>query len=110
VPKEIGALPSNFGYAAYLPGRAMAERCSLMVLDGGHGSVMTGLAVGTAAVIIPAITERESNARRVVALGAGEIVLPGDGADGEKPIDVGQFDAKVQRALSESAIANRLGE
>jgi hypothetical protein len=34
------------------------------------------------------ITERESNARRVVALGAGEIVLPVDGADGEKRIDV----------------------
>ncbi len=79
VPAELGTLPSNFHHAAYLPGRAMAERCDLMVHHGGHGSSMTGLAAGTPAVIIPTITERESNARRVVALGAGEIVLPVDG-------------------------------
>ena len=101
VPKEIGSLPSNFRHAVYLPGRAMAERCDLMVHHGGHGSVMTGLAAGTPAVIIPTITERESNARRVVALGAGEIVLPVDGADGEKHIGVDEFKATVHRVLNE---------
>jgi len=101
VPKEFGALPSNFHHAAYLPGLAMAERCHLMVHHGGHSSVMTGLSAGTPAVIIPTITERESNARRVAALGAGEIVLPVDGADGEKIIDVAEFSAKVRRVLSE---------
>ncbi|MGB7622293.1 MAG: nucleotide disphospho-sugar-binding domain-containing protein [Terriglobia bacterium] len=101
MPREFGALPSNFRHAAYLPGRAMAERCDLMVHHGGHGSVMTGLAAGTPAVIIPTITERESNARRVMALGAGEIVVPVDGADGEKHIDVADFSAKVHRVLAE---------
>ena len=101
VPKDIGTLPSNFHHAAYLPGRAMAERCDLMVHHGGHSSVMTGLSAGTPAVIIPTITERESNARRVVALGAGEIVLPVDGVDGEKRIDVADFSAKVHRVLNE---------
>jgi len=62
-------------HAPYLPGRAMAERCDLIVHHGGHSSVMTGLSVGTPAVIIPTITERESNARRLAALGAGEIVM-----------------------------------
>jgi hypothetical protein len=76
VPEEFGTLPSNFHHAAYLPGRAMAEHCDLMVHHGGHSSVMTGLSAGTPAVIIPTITERESNARRLAALGAGEIVLP----------------------------------
>jgi UDP:flavonoid glycosyltransferase YjiC (YdhE family) len=79
----------------------MAERCDLMVHHGGHSSVMTGLSAGTPAAIIPTITERESNARRVVALGAGEIVLPMDGADGEKHIDVDEFSTKVQRVLNE---------
>jgi len=88
VPKEVGTLPSRFHHAAYLPARAMAERCDVMVHHGGHSSVMTGLSAGTPAVILPTITERESNARRVVALGAGEIVLPIDGADGEKHLDV----------------------
>jgi UDP:flavonoid glycosyltransferase YjiC (YdhE family) len=79
----------------------MAERCDLMVHHGGHSSVMTGLSAGTPAVIIPTITERESNARRLVALGAGEIVMPTDGANGEKHIDVPEFSAKVRRVLNE---------
>jgi UDP:flavonoid glycosyltransferase YjiC (YdhE family) len=102
VPREVGALPANIRHGAYLPGRAMAERCDLMIHHGGHGSVMTGLSAGTPAVIIPTITERESNARRVVSLGAGEMVLPVDGADGEKHIGVGEFSAKVHRVLNET--------
>jgi UDP:flavonoid glycosyltransferase YjiC (YdhE family) len=101
LPKELGTLPSNFHHADYLPGLAMAKRCDLMVHHGGHWSVMTGFFTGTPAVIIPTITERESNARRVVALGAGEIVIPVDGADGEKHIDVAEFAAKVRRVLNE---------
>jgi UDP:flavonoid glycosyltransferase YjiC (YdhE family) len=69
-----------------MPTRAF-YRCDLMVHHGGHGSVMTGLRAGTPAVIVPTITERESNARRLVALGAGEIVMPVTRADGEKAID-----------------------
>ncbi len=101
VPEEFGTLPTNFHHAAYLPGLAMAERCDLMVHHGGHGSVMTGLCAGTPAVIIPTITERESNARRLAALGAGEIVLPVDLADGEKRIDVDDFGATVRRVLND---------
>jgi UDP:flavonoid glycosyltransferase YjiC (YdhE family) len=102
VPEEIGALPSNFYHAAYLPGSAMAERCDLMVHHGGHSSVMTGLAAGTPAVIIPTITERESSARRLAALGAGEIVRPTDDPDGEKYIDVAEFGAKVLNVLNDA--------
>jgi MGT family glycosyltransferase len=102
VPTEFGTLPSNFHHAAYLPGLAMAERCDLMVHHGGHTSVNTGLSTGTPAVIIPTTTERESNARRVVALGAGEIVMPVDDADGEKHIDVAEFCVKVRRVLNDS--------
>jgi UDP:flavonoid glycosyltransferase YjiC (YdhE family) len=103
VPAEIGRMPSNFHHAAYVPGRAMAERSQLMVHHGGHSSVMQTLAAGTPAVIIPTISERESNARRLVALGAGEMVLPIDGADGEKQIDVADFAEKVHRVLHEAA-------
>jgi UDP:flavonoid glycosyltransferase YjiC (YdhE family) len=102
LPEEFSTLPSNFHYAAYLPGQAMAERCDLLVHHGGHGSVMTGLYVGKPAVIIPTLTERESNARRVVALGAGEMVLPVDGPDGEKHLDVDEFHTKVHRVLSQA--------
>jgi MGT family glycosyltransferase len=100
LPEEFGALPANFHHAAYLPGLAMAERCELMVHHGGHSSVMTGLWAGTPAVIIPTITERESNARRVAQLGAGEVVLPSEIAGGEKQIDMAEFAEKVQGVLS----------
>ncbi len=103
LPEEVGALPANFHHAAYLPGLAMAQRCDLMVHHGGHSSIMTGLSAGTPAVIIPTITERESNARRLAALGAGEIVMPVDAADGEKHIDLAEFCAKVHRVLNEPA-------
>jgi UDP:flavonoid glycosyltransferase YjiC (YdhE family) len=97
----VGTLPPNFRQAAYLPGLAMASRCDLMVHHGGHSSVMTGLSAGAPAVIIPTSTERESNARRVVALGAGEMVMPANGPDGEKRIDEGDFSAKVHRVLQD---------
>jgi UDP:flavonoid glycosyltransferase YjiC (YdhE family) len=103
VPAEIGPLPSNFHHAAYVPGRAMAECSDLMVHHGGHSSVMQSLAAGTPAVIIPTISERESNARRLVDLGAGEIVLPVDGEDGEKQIDMADFAEKVHRVLHEKS-------
>jgi UDP:flavonoid glycosyltransferase YjiC (YdhE family) len=84
----------------------MAARCDLMMHHGGHSSVMTGLSAGTPAVIIPTITERESNARRLAALGAGEVVMPSNGADGEKHIDVADFRAKVNRILNEPSCRN----
>ena len=81
----------------------MSSRCDLMVHHGGHSSVMTGLSAGTPAVIIPTSTERESNARRVVALGAGEMVMPTNDPDGEKQIDTADFSAKVHRVLQDPA-------
>jgi len=48
----------------------MAERSDLLIHHGGYGSCQTGLVTGTPAVIIPTYAERESNARRIAALGA----------------------------------------
>ncbi len=101
LPSEVGALPPNFHHATYLPGLAMAERCDLMVHHGGHSSVMMGLLTGTPAVIIPTITERESNARRAMMLGAAEIVLPITGTDGEKRVDIDDFGVKVRLVLTQ---------
>jgi hypothetical protein len=97
LPEEFGTLPRNFRHAAYVPGPLMAEQCDLIVFHGGHSSVMTTLKAGTPAVIIPTITERESNARRLASLGAGEVVMPITGADGEKLVDVTEFAMKVKR-------------
>jgi UDP:flavonoid glycosyltransferase YjiC (YdhE family) len=103
LPEEVGTLPANFRHAGYVPGVAMARRSDLMVHHGGHGSFQTGLFTGTPAVIIPTYSERESNARRNAALGAGEFVLPIMDASGEKHIDTAEFGAKVRRVLTEPA-------
>jgi len=113
VPEEVGPLPSNFHHAAYLPGLAMATRSDLMVHHGGHSSVMTGLSAGTPAVIIPTSSERESNARRLTATGAGEMVMPVAGANAEKQIDIAEFSAKVYRVPNDPsyrAAARRVAE
>jgi UDP:flavonoid glycosyltransferase YjiC (YdhE family) len=113
LPEEFGTLPRNFRHAMYVPGPLMAQRADLIVFHGGHSSVMTCLKAGTPAVIIPTITERESNARRLAALGAGEVVMPVTGADGEKRVDVAEFGAKVKRVLNEPSYrqsARRISE
>jgi MGT family glycosyltransferase len=106
LPAEFGELPKNFRHASYVPGPLMAERCDLIVFHGGHSSVMTCLKAGTPAVIIPTITERESNARRLALLGAGEVVMPVTGADGEKSVDMAEFGAKVKRVLTDASYRN----
>src|SRR5215510_1678795 len=74
LPQELLPLPANFHHEPYLPGLAMAERSDLLIHHGGYGSCQTGLYAGKPAVIIPTYSERESNARRVVATGAGALV------------------------------------
>jgi UDP:flavonoid glycosyltransferase YjiC (YdhE family) len=101
LPERVAALPANFHYVSYVPGLAMARRSQMMVHHGGHGSLQTGLMAGTPAVIIPTYSERESNARRLAALGAGEFVLPTLDAAGEKHVDTAEFSAKMNRVLSD---------
>jgi MGT family glycosyltransferase len=100
LPKELLPLPGNFRFEPFVPGLAMAERCDLLIHHGGYGSCQTGLYTGTPAVIIPTYTERESNARRVAAAGAGEYVLPVETDRGKKDVDVDELRAKVDRVLS----------
>ena len=102
LPDEYKPLPNNFRFAGYVPGLAMAEMCDLMIHHGGYGSCQTGLYCGTPAVIIPTFSERESNARRIAALGAGEFVLPQATDAGRKNIDLKEFRTKVKNVLSNS--------
>jgi UDP:flavonoid glycosyltransferase YjiC (YdhE family) len=87
--------------APFLPGHAMAQHSDLMIHHGGHGSVMTGLQAGTPQVIVPTFSERESNARRMAALGTGEFVVPTVSESGEKHVDAAELKAKVDCVLTE---------
>ncbi len=104
LPRGLLPLPDNFHHAPYLPGMALAERSQLLIHHGGYGSCQTGLLTGVPAVIIPTYSERESNARRVAAVGAGEMVLPTSGGLGRrKTLDVDALRAAVRRVLANPA-------
>lgn len=100
LPKEILPLPQNFHFAKYLPGLLLAEKCDLIIHHGGYGSCQTSLYTGKPSVIIPTFSERESNARRIASLGAGEVVLPKITPSNEKEIDLNEFREKVKQVLS----------
>ncbi|MCE5263226.1 MAG: hypothetical protein LLG97_06805, partial [Deltaproteobacteria bacterium] len=94
-------LPSNFRYAPFVPGLTMAEKSDLLIHHGGYGSCQTGLFTGTPALVIPTFSERESNARRVAAAGAGDFVLPTTDAARIKRVDAAEVREKAHRILSD---------
>jgi UDP:flavonoid glycosyltransferase YjiC (YdhE family) len=114
LPKEVLPLPANFRHEPYVPGLAMAKRSDLLIHHGGYGSCQTGLYMGTPAVIIPTFSERESNARRVAALGAGDLIVPTADAPGKKKhVPVEEVRTKVRRVLSDPSFtinARRISE
>ena len=114
LPKDALPLPSNFRHVSFLPGLAMAERSDLLIHHGGYGSCQTGLFTGTPALVIPTFSERESNARRVAAVGAGDFVLPTADVSGRKKhVQAAEVREKVNRILSDSSFrenAKRISE
>jgi len=113
LPKRILPLPANFRYASFVPGLAMAKRSDLLIHHGGYGSCQTGLYTGTPAVIIPTYSERESNARRIAAVGAGDFIVPAEGTLRKKHVLAEELRAKVRQVLSDpsySIHARRVSE
>jgi UDP:flavonoid glycosyltransferase YjiC (YdhE family) len=113
LPDGTPAFPDHFHFTPYVPGLTMASRCDLMIHHGGHESCLTGLYSGTPAFIVPTFSERESNARRVAALGAGDFLVPEEDGSGEKHLSAGRMRKKVNRLLSDSAFtlnARRVSE
>ena len=107
LPRRFSSLPVSFRFVPFVPGLQMAERSDLLIHHGGYGSCQTGLFTGTPALIIPTYSERESNARRVAALGAGDFVVPERRrwSKNRKQL-VNDVRAKVQRILSERSFAD----
>jgi UDP:flavonoid glycosyltransferase YjiC (YdhE family) len=106
LPPELPPLPDNFRHEPYLPGLAMAARCDLLIHHGGYGSCQTGLHAGKPAVILPTYSERESNARKLAALGAAEVVEVARHR-GRKSVDAGALRAAVRRVLATPSYGER---
>jgi UDP:flavonoid glycosyltransferase YjiC (YdhE family) len=106
LPREFHSLPLNFRHQPFVPGLMVAQRSDLMIHHGGYGSCQTGLYTGTPAVIIPTYSERESNARRVKAVSAGEFIAPRTDPSGRKKyIDSHELREMVMHVLSTPAYA-----
>ena len=101
LPRSMLPLPANFRHAPFVPGLDMTNRSDLLIHHGGYGSCQTGLYTGTPAVIIPTYSERESNARRVAAVGAGDFITPTQGAWGRKLARAEELRAKVRQVLAD---------
>jgi UDP:flavonoid glycosyltransferase YjiC (YdhE family) len=106
LPRRVVPLPENFRHEPFVPGLAMAERSDLLIHHGGYGSCQTGLFTGTPALIIPTYSERESNARRIAAQGAGDYVVPTSDITGRhKQLSAQEVRTKVFNILSDASFA-----
>ncbi|MFQ5978657.1 MAG: glycosyltransferase [Candidatus Heimdallarchaeota archaeon] len=102
LPAKYQKLPPNFQHASYVPGLAMARKSDLLVHHGGYGSCQTGLFTGTPALVIPTFSERESNARRIASIKAGDYVLPKSDKRGVgKQVNPGEVRQKASSILSD---------
>jgi UDP:flavonoid glycosyltransferase YjiC (YdhE family) len=106
LPPELRPLPSNFHHEAYVPGLATAQASDLLIHHGGYGSCQAGLLAGTPAVIMPTFSERESNARRIAAAGAG-LIVPVEGAGRSKWVSPDALRAAVRRVLADPRFRKR---
>jgi UDP:flavonoid glycosyltransferase YjiC (YdhE family) len=106
LPPSLGPLPPRFRHVPFVPGLQMAARCDLLLHHGGYGSCQAGLLAGKPAVVLPTYTERESNARRLAAAGAAEVVPVARSGRGKR-VDIGAVRAAVRRVLAEPRYAER---
>src|SRR5262249_37798916 len=75
-PKELPPLPANFYHAKYVPGLRMARKADLLIHHGGCAACRDRPWAGKPSVIIPAFSERLSNAKRLERVGAAILVEP----------------------------------
>lgn len=74
---EVGlaSLPSNVWLKTYAPGQGwqgdILERASLVITNGGAGSVLASLAEGVPLIVAPTAWDKSENAQRVMEAGAG---------------------------------------
>lgn len=70
-------LPPNINVVDWAPLEFVYSNFDVIVHHGGHGSCMATMLHGGPSLVVPTHSEREYNARALVRLGAGLMVLPG---------------------------------
>ena len=76
-PGSLGEQPSNVHIAAFLPQRAVLERCSAVVCHGGYGTILDTIDAAVPLVVVPFGADQHINARSVERLGIGLVLDAG---------------------------------
>ncbi len=76
-PGSLGEQPSNVHIAAFLPQRAVLERCSAVVCHGGYGTILDAIDAAVPLVVVPFGADQHINARSVERLGIGLVLDAG---------------------------------
>ncbi|MGP3961070.1 macrolide family glycosyltransferase [Nonomuraea sp. 3N208] len=93
-PAALGPLPANVLARHFVPQPEVLARAALFVTHGGMNSVNEALYAGVPMLVVPQGADQPLVARRVVELGAGLSISPGDA-------DAGLVHALARRLLDE---------
>jgi len=75
-PDELGVLPDNVEVHQWIPLGEVLRHASLMVCQGGMGSVLESLYHGVPMVVVPHHGEQKLNANRLDELGLARVLAP----------------------------------
>ncbi len=73
-PDETGAPAGNVRVERYVDHAALLPRCTVVVSNGGYGTLMASLAHGLPSVIVPIQADQPRNASQAAHLGFAEVV------------------------------------
>jgi len=74
-PDALGPQPATVIVRQFIPQHEILARCDVVVAHGGAGTTLGALAAGIPLLLLPRGADQWSNADRVVAAGAGRLLL-----------------------------------
>jgi UDP:flavonoid glycosyltransferase YjiC (YdhE family) len=77
-PASLGAQPANVHVARYIPQSRLLPSCSLFVSHAGSGAMLGALNAGVPMLALPQGADQFFNADRIVDVGVGLKLLPGE--------------------------------
>ena len=76
-PERLPDLPGNVILRSFVPGTELVAASDVTIFHGGSSTLMTCIACGTPAVVVPSMAEQEDNAAALAAGGAGLVLEKG---------------------------------
>jgi MGT family glycosyltransferase len=102
-PGSLGPLPSTVDARSHVPQLEVLAHAAVFISHAGMGGLMEAMTSGVPVVCVPQTPEQQANAHRVVELGLGVTVSPGD-------LSVATLRAAVAEVTGESSYLKRIRE